>query len=624
MCGITGWIAYDRDLTGEREREILTAMTGPLRCRGPEAEGTWACRHAGFGHRRLALIDIEGGRQPMVAEEDGRVVGAITYSGEVYNYRELRRELESSGHRFRTAGDTEVVLRSYLAWGADFVTRLNGMYAFALWDPRGEELLLVRDRMGVKPLYYHPTASGVLFGSEPKALLAHPEVAAVVDADGLRNLLGLVKSPGHTAYVGMREVRPGHTVRVRRPGIGEHRYWELEARPHTDSLRDTVATVRSLLHDTVARQTVADVPLGSMLSGGLDSSTVTVLAAEALREQARGPILSFAVDFVGQAEHFAPDDVRSTSDGPYARAVAAHVAADHTEVLLDSAELVDVRTREAAARAYDLPAVLGEHDTSLHSLFKAVQHHVKVVLSGESADEVFGGYRWFHDTGALTAGTFPWIAEGAPPSDQAPERTLFAPTLLDPTLLDPAVLKTLDLSGHRQECYRQALAEVPHTDVTDPVERRMREVCYLTLTRFLPLLLDRKDRMSMASGLEVRVPYCDHRLVQYVFNTPWSMKTFDGREKSLLRAAARSVLPESVAERVKSPYPRTQDPRYTKAIGAALTDAFDDPTSPVHGLVDVAAARDAMARGDEQVRYAGDVVLALDTWLRLSGARLTL
>lgn len=606
MCGITGWVAYDRDLT--EQRPTLEAMTRTMECRGPDAGGTWLSPHAALGHRRLAVIDIEGGRQPMAADHDGLDVVVTTYSGEVYNYRELRTELEGLGQSFRTSSDTEVVLRAYLAWGEGFTERLNGMYAFALWDTRAKELLLVRDRMGIKPLYYLTLPSGVLFGSEPKAILAHPEARPVIDADGLRELLAVTKTPGHACFAGMREVRPGHTVRVSPNGTAERRYWSLETREHTDDLATTVDTVRSLLDDIVGRQLIADVPLCSLLSGGLDSSAITALAAAGLAEQGHGPVRSFAVDFVGHTEHFTADELRQTPDRPYAHALAEHVGADHTDIVLDTTALTDPAHRAAVLRARDLPMGFGDADTSLYLLFKAIRGHSTVALSGESADEVFGGYLWFHDPDVVAADTFPWLA--ASPSftggADAPREAL----------LDPGLLAELDLPGYRQDRYREALAEVAHLDGADAHEERMREISYLHLTRFVQLLLDRKDRMSMANGLEVRVPFCDHRLVQYVYNAPWAMKTFDGREKSLLRAATRDLLPDAVAQRVKSPYPATQDPRYTAALQRELAEVLADPAAPVRDLLDLDSARQAVTADGATRRSAMELVLMLNAWLR--------
>ncbi|AEW95014.1 MULTISPECIES: asparagine synthase (glutamine-hydrolyzing) [Streptomycetaceae] len=616
MCGITGWISYDNDLT--RQRGTLDAMTATMTCRGPDAGGVWLDEHAAFGHRRLAVIDIEGGKQPMSVERDGRTILVTTYSGEIYNYRELRDELTGLGHHFRTSSDTEVALHAYLEWGEEFTEHLNGMYAFALWDPRTEECLLVRDRMGIKPLYYHPTPDGVLFGSEPKAILAHPSVRPVVDAEGLAELVSFTKTPGHAVYKGMREVRPGHLVRIRRQGLTERRYWALEAREHTDDLDTTIRTVRGLLDDIVARQLIADVPLCTLLSGGLDSSAITALAARGLNAAGRGPVRSFSVDFVGQTENFKPDALRSTPDGPYAHALAEHVRSDHRDIVLDPESLIDRGNRAAVLRARDLPIGLGEGDTSLYLLFKAIRAQSTVALSGESADEVFGGYKWFHDPEAVAADTFPWLV-GAGIGNFAGDKTGTREALFDDGLL-----AKLDLLDYRQQRYRDALTEVPYRDGDTGLERRMREICYLHLTRFVQVLLDRKDRASMAVGLEVRVPFCDHRLVQYVFNTPWSMKTFDGREKSLLRAATLDVLPEMVAQRVKSPYPSTQDPRYVSALRGELRQLMADKDAPVRPLLDAGAAQQAVEAQDQSFRSSTELVLAMNAWLRDYGATLEL
>src|SRR5437588_6661047 len=240
MCGITGWISFDRDLRAERD--TLEAMTRTMACRGPAASGTWVDGPAALGHRRLAVIDLQGGAQPMsVRMPAGEVV--LVYSGEAYNFTELREELRQAGEQFDTSSDTEVVLRGYLRWGEGVAKRLNGMYAFAIWDGRARKLVMIRDRMGIKPLYVYPTADGVLFGSEPKAILANPLAQRAVDADGLREMLTVVKNPGQAVFAGMRELRPGHLLRVRRQGLVSRRYWALEAREHTDDLDTTVGTV---------------------------------------------------------------------------------------------------------------------------------------------------------------------------------------------------------------------------------------------------------------------------------------------------------------------------------------------------------------------------------------------
>ncbi|MFF5860727.1 asparagine synthase (glutamine-hydrolyzing) [Streptomyces sp. NPDC012751] len=615
MCGIAGWVDFERDLV--KEAATAEAMTRTMACRGPDDEGMWSSDHVMLGHRRLAVIDIEGGRQPMRTPEtgpDGDPLVVISYSGEVYNFKEIREELVLAGHRFRTRSDTEVVLRAYLQWGRAFVDRFNGMYAFALWDTRTEELLLVRDRMGIKPLFYYPTPSGVLFGSEPKAILANPLSSAVMDLDGLRDALALARVPGRTPLRNLYEVRPGHIVRVSRDGIREDAYWRLETRPHTEDVDGSVAKVREILEDAVARQMVSDVPLCTLLSGGLDSSALTALAQRSLDTGGGGRVRTFSVDFVGLAENFEPEPFREAPDAPFVTELARHVGTDHREILLDTAQLVEPGVRDAVLRAWDLPYGIGDHDPSLYLLFKAVRENSTVALSGESADEVFGGYLWFHDPVASQADTYPWHAiNKVPVSEQAT------------SFLDPALVKELNLAEYIADQYHSAANEVTHIPGDSPTERRMRLASYLNITRFLQMMLDRKDRMSMATGLEVRVPLCDHRLVEYVYNAPWSVKTFDGREKSLLRHATKDLLPESIVQRRKAPYPSTQDPQYDQAVNQELSRIVADPNAPALPLLNTEAIRAHLARPVDtaysmmQRSVYTEPPVRLNAWMELHG-----
>jgi asparagine synthase (glutamine-hydrolysing) len=585
MCGITGWVSYHRNLT--QEQGVIDAMTETMSCRGPDAEGTWTAPQAALGHRRLAVIDLPGGAQPMhIATPQGDVV--MVYSGEAYNFTELRDELIGKGERFTTDSDTEVVLRGYLRWGAEVADRLNGMYAFAIWDGRTRELVMIRDRMGIKPFYFYPTADGVLFGSEPKAIFANPLAKRVVDVEGFRELFGFVKTPRNAFWQGMQEVEPGTIVTVSESGIRTRTYWRLESKPHNDSLEDTVGHVRELLDDIVRRQLIADVPRCVLLSGGLDSSAITALAAGQLDE----PVRSFSVDFVGQTENFQPDELRGTPDTPYVHDVADHVKTDHSDIVLDHSALSDPELRRKVVAARDIPTGLGDMDASLYLLFKAIRGQSTVALSGESADEIFGGYKQFHDPVIQQANFYPWL--------------MLVRDMGRESSLTPELDKALDMRSFLTDNYASAVAEVDKADGEDEFTHRMRVMSYLHLTRFVRILLDRKDRMSMAVGLEVRVPFCDHRLVEYVYNTPWAMKTYDGREKSLLRGATRDVLPQSVIDRVKSPYPSTQDPEYFADV-ARQARALP-ATHPVFSLINRSAL-------DSGVRYSVERVLTLATWL---------
>ncbi|MGA4838184.1 asparagine synthase (glutamine-hydrolyzing) [Streptomyces sp. G45] len=625
MCGITGWVSYDRDLT--REQETLDAMTATMACRGPDARGTRVERHAALGHRRLAVIDLPGGRQPMTVETPNGPV-TLVYSGETYNYVELREELTRRGERFTTASDTEVVLRAYLRWGAALADRLNGMYAFAVWDERDQKLVLVRDRLGIKPLFYQRTRDGLLFGSEPKAILAHPLAERVVDADGLRESLSYCFTPGHAIWSGMRQVEPGTVVTVDARGLREHTYWRLETRPHTDDVGTTVARVRELLDDTVRRQLVADVPRCVLLSGGLDSGTLTALSAAHLGAE---PVRTFAVDFMDHAENFTSDDLRDTLDAPYVKDMAEHVGSAHADIVIGPKTLADPEVRRAVIGARDVPMTMGDIDFSLYLLFKEIRERSTVALSGESADEVFGGYKHMHVPQIQQARAFPWIALNIGAFDK------------DGTGVRPELWSKLALEEFRAQEYADAVRGVERLApgdgpggfdgfdgfdgfggpdgfaAEDDFEYRMRVMVHLHLTRFMRYLLDRKDRLSMALGLEVRVPFCDHRLVEYVYNAPWALKTYDGREKSLLRGAVRDLLPESVAWRPKSAYPSTQDPYYAEELQRQAKELLADPRHDVFALMDRQWLREATGREaagvDRLTRLGLERTLDLATWL---------
>ncbi|KJK52191.1 asparagine synthase [Lentzea aerocolonigenes] len=605
MCGITGWVAFDADL--RTRADVVDAMTATMDRRGPDESGTWIRRRVALGHRRLSVIDLEGGRQPMTVTTPAGEV-AIVYSGEAYNFRELREDLRGRGHHFLTASDTEVVLRGYLEWGDAVAERLNGMFAFAVWDAREEKLVLVRDRLGVKPLYCHPTLDGIVFGSEPKAILANPAVRAVVDLDGLRELVAFTMTPKWALWRGMREAEPGTVITVDRTGLRERVYWRLETAAHLDELDTTVATVRTLLTDTVARQLVADVPLCVLLSGGLDSSAVTGLAAAHLAATGE-KVRTFSVDFVGREETFRADEARTTPDTPYIRDVVAAVGARHEFVTLDASPLSDPELRREVIRARDLPVGFGEMDASLLLLFQAIRRESTVALSGEAADEVFGGYRWFHDQDVVATDNFPWLVySSAMSGDRA-------------AVMAPEVRSRLDIAAYTADQYATAIAQVEHLPGDSAVERRMRTISHLHLTRFVRMMLDRKDRISMAAGLEVRVPFCDHRLVEYVYRAPWRMKSFDGREKSLLRHAMPHVLPRSVRGRLKASYPSTQDSAYNVSLQRQAREVLADRHHPVAALIDRNWLRQAIsldpAATPASVRRGIDRVLDLYHWFEL-------
>ena len=570
MCGITGWVDWKRDLEG-RERTV-SAMTETLAPRGPDAQGVWISGHAALGHRRLAVIDIDGGKQPMVRGHEGGEPAVITFSGEIYNFQELRTQLESHGWSFSTRSDTEVLLVAYLQWGLDFATRLNGMFAFAIWDVRDQRLILVRDRLGIKPLYYARSGDGVLFGSEPKALLAHPDMTAEIDREGIAELLVLprARTPGHGVFRGIREVRPGCIVVADASGLRETPYWRLEARPHTGDFASTSGQVHDLLRDIMRRQVVADVPVGTLLSGGIDSSVITAMAVQELTAD----LTSFSVS-VPTSGRPGGDAWRPSDDEPYARLVADELGIKRivTEVSTDAL----VEEMDNGLRARDLPG-WGDLDTSMYLLFKSVREQVTVALSGESADEMFGGYTWQLDDGFIGHGSFPWMYARRQPE----------------IMLRDDVRREIEPERYEADRYHEALAEVPVLAGEDPARRRRREVFHLGLTRWLGALLDRKDRMSMAVGLEVRVPFADHRLAELLFDVPSDVGTAGGVAKALLRRASAGLLPADVVNRPKSAYPVSRGSEYLTRMTGLVRDMLDEPDARVFELLDREKVRAAV------------------------------
>lgn len=577
MCGIMGWIDWERDLG--RAQSVLESMARTLACRGPDAEGMWLSPHAALAHRRLIVVDPAAGGQPMSRVFDGHAY-VVTYNGELYNTPELRRELEARGHTFRGHSDTEVLLVSFIEWGRDCLERLNGIFAFAIWSEVDQSLFLARDRLGVKPLFFTRRAGGFLFSSEIKALLAHPSVPSEVDEEGLAEVLvmGPGRTPGHGVFRGVEELKPGYWLSLDRERIRKGCYWRLESRPHPDDLETTIAKVRHLVQDAAERQLVADVPLCTLLSGGLDSSALTAFAAAAFAREGRETLRTFSVEYEGNAAYFRRNDFEPDADSRWAWRMAEFLGTRHREVVIDTDELVD--SLRAAVWARDLPG-MADVDASLYLFCREIKKEATVALSGECADEVFGGYPWFHREDSLAADTFPW-------THRLEERV---------NLLSPDLINRLRPREFLADRYREALGEVPALPGEGPRERRIREISYLTLTRWMPVLLDRKDRMSMAVGLEVRVPFCDHRLVEYAWNIPWEIKSCDGMAKGVLRRALEGVLPEDVLRRRKSPYPKTHNPAYLEAVRHRLERILADTSSPLLPLLNLKTVRSLIRPG---------------------------
>lgn len=578
MCGITGFIQWNGDLT--QHSQLLVQMTETLAQRGPDAYGTWISGPCAFGHRRLSVIDPENGAQPMIRHREEEVF-ALVYNGEIYNALELRKELSQRGHTFQTHCDTEVLLVSYMEWGPECVDRLNGIFAFAVWDSTKQQVFFARDRLGVKPLFYSLVDDTLIFGSEPKALLAHSKVEAVVGAEGLAEvfIIGPARTPGVGVYKNIQELRPGYAMIYSREGFKSYPYWQLTSTPHEDDTETTAAKVRELLEDTVERQLISDVPVCTLLSGGLDSSALSAIAVNYYSRTGQGQVHTYSVDYVDNDKHFKSHSYQPGADGPWIKRMVDELGTQHHNIEFDTPELIEALNASTITR--DLPG-MADVDASLYLFCREIKKGATVAVSGEAADELFGGYPWFHRDELLNSGTFPWAV---------------APDLRASLLSDDvrSWIKPLDYLNDR---YSEAVAEVPKLQGETGKQAQMRVMSYLNITRFMPTLLDRKDRMSMGVGLEVRVPYCDHRLVEYVWNIPWEIKTTGNREKGILRKALEGVLPDDVLYRKKSPYPKTHNPSYLAAVKQQVLELLDDPSSPILPLIDAKKIRSIAASQD--------------------------
>lgn len=579
-------------------------MKRTLTPRGPDAEGTYFDEDAALVHRRLIVIDPEGGKQPMHYPDRNTI---IIYNGELYNTPELRTELMSRGHEFVGHSDTEVLLHAYLEWKTDAFSRLNGIFAFAIWEKRERRLTLCRDRLGVKPLFFAPIRNGLTFGSTIDTVLCHPEIEPALDEDGLRTLLllGPARPPESGVFRQIKSLLPGHFAVLTPENFTDHVYWQLEAHEHEDDLPTTIERTHTLICDAARRQLVSDVPLACFLSGGLDSSILSMLAAKDYA--ARGETLhTWSVDYRDNDKYFTKSIFQPNSDDSYIDQMVDFLGTHHHRVVLEPEALCAALLPATDARA--LPG-MADVDSSLLLFCAAVKRGgTTVCLSGECADELFGGYPWYHREEILFEDTFPWSRSVG----------------LRLGLLTPDAVRNGEEFVHQH--YRDTCDRAPKLPSDDKKAARMREMFVLNLDWFMATLLDRKDRMSMYSGLEVRVPFCDHRIVEYAYNMPWDFKSLEGREKGIVRRAFADELPKEIVYRKKSPYPKTFHPVYTRLCADYVRRIFEDNTSVAASLFDRNAVQKLMQRPESLAEpWFGQLmrtpqifayIIQLDRWFR--------
>lgn len=596
MCAISGMIGLNC------ADSVIEEMLKTMHRRGPDARGVYREKDIALLHARLAIIDPEGGKQPMHLHWAGEDY-VLVYNGELYNTQELRRKLQSMGHEFQGHSDTEVVIHAYASFGAQCVERFNGIFALAVWEKRRRRLFLARDRIGVKPLFYSLHTDGILFASEMKTILAYPGVSAKLDETGAAQLilLGPGRIPGSGVFKDIQEVEPGCCGYFEQGKLSLRRYWKLQDREHRDSFEETSAHVRKLVTDSIRRQMVSDMPIGTFLSGGLDSSIITAVCAQEMHSRGE-QLKTFSVDYENNDRYFKSNRFQPNADGDYIRLMQQFLNTDHHWTVLTPEDLF--HSLEEATIARDLPG-MADVDFSLLAFCKEIRQDVKVALSGECADEIFGGYPWYRDPEIRERAGFPW-------AQNTKQRS---------ALLTPAI--TLPAEEFVMEHYLQTCRESDILPGTPDTERRMKEMVNLNFRWFMQTLLDRKDRMSMYSALEVRVPFCDYRIAEYLYAVPWEYKDYHGKEKGLLRHAMEGLLPQEVLYRKKSPYPKTFDPKYAQLVTQKLED-LTKQDAPLWQLVSRDYVKNLMDQQMENPWYGQLMrrpqtiayLLQIDFWLR--------
>ncbi|MEZ3420827.1 MAG: asparagine synthase (glutamine-hydrolyzing) [Eubacterium sp.] len=571
MCGIAGMLSMNIDL---RERlPLINRMSSSLKRRGPDGSGEYIKPYTALIHRRLSVIDPEKGKQPM---QFGKYT--IVYNGEIYNTEELRTELKSFGYEFETHCDTEVILKAYHKWKEKSCEKLNGIFAYAVWDDEEKELFLCRDRIGVKPLYYAEKDGIFAFSSRIKTLLLVPEITAEVDEAGLNEIfmLGPAKTIGKAVFRDISELPPACYMTYSSGKKEIKEYWKLEAKTHTENEADTIAHTHFLVKDAIERQLVSDVPLCTFLSGGLDSSIISRVASD--RSRKNGSILdTYSVDYVENDKYFKSSLFQPNKDSDFIDMISDYIGSCHHNIVLDNAEVARALIESTHAR--NLPGFT-DVDSSLLLFCRAVKKQHTVALSGECADEIFGGYPWYHNKDILFEETFPWSRS----------------TDVRQSIIKDGLLKNGEEYAHSR--YLETVNKTSYLEGESKTERRMREMFRLNLDWFMQTLLVRKDVMSMESSLEVRVPFCDYRIVEYAYNMPWHIKSLDGREKGVLRKAFEDVLPYEITWRKKSPYPKTHNPVYFAEVCKMVQTVLDDTSTPLYEMLNTDKIRELMQNPD--------------------------
>ena len=563
MCGIAGEVSFSNSVL--KNKDSFYKMQKVLAPRGPDQSGIYIKDNVALIHTRLSVIDVENGIQPMTAKY-GEKEYTIVYNGELYNTDEIRDELKLSGYVFMTHSDTEVVLKAFIQWKEECVKKFNGIFAFAIWDEYEKHLFFARDRVGVKPFFYTIKNNSFIFGSEIKALLEHKYVEPVIDENSIAEIMfiGPGRTPGCGVFKDIQELKPACCGYYNKTGIRIRKYWTLNDKEHKDSFNETVEKVRYLVKDSITRQLTSDVPVGTFLSGGLDSSIISSVANTYFQDKGK-QLKTFSVTYENNDNYFKKSKFQPNNDNDFISKMVDFLDCEHHLIILNNKELADALYMAVDAR--DLPG-MADVDSSLLLFCKEIKKHCTVALSGECADEIFGGYPWYRDKEIRAINGFPWA-----------QSTAYRKSFIKDDI------KIQDAEEYVYSRYKDTLINTSKIDGISPLESRMKEMMKLNVDWFMQTLLDRKDRMSMYNGLEVRVPFCDYRIAEYLYSVPWEYKDYKSYEKGLLREAVKDILPNEILWRKKSPYPKTHNPEYLKIVSDMLSEIIENDSSPVLSFI---------------------------------------
>lgn len=506
--------------------------------------------------------------QPLIKKINNKTFSIVFYV-ELYNSHQLIEKLKNNENLISPISDAEIVLNGFVMHGAEYVKELNGAFSFVIWDESKRSLYMFRDAIGIKPLFYSVIGKTIVFSSKISSLFKFPNLKAELDTDSYCEIFGLgpAKTHGSGVFKNVKEVIPGYFNIFNESGLYSQKFWQLKSLDHQESYRDTVDHVSSLLNYSIENQFESDSPVCTLLSGGLDSSLISAVCSNILLKQNKR-LDTYSFDFVDNSINFKSSSFQPSQDRPYVDIMKNHIKSNHNYLQCDNDDLIDGLYEAVDAR--DLPN-MADVELSLLFFCKIVSKKHSLALTGECADEIFGGYPWFHETESFTLDSFPW-------SRNMDTRKL---------LLRDDFLLQLNLDEYVGDAYKNTIKSTPRLDGESITEERRREIAYLNIKWFMTTLIDRMDRTSMYSNLTARSPFSDIKLIEYVWNIPWEMKFSNNTSKGLLRDVAKNILPHDILYRKKSPFPKTYNPEYDKRLGRLLLNELSDLNSPLRNILDM-------------------------------------